>query len=264
VGNLVVFNGGLMRGQSAHWKLKKAVFVEAVQTAPRYRLFSIGDRYPAMVRDEARGVSLAAELYQVSEEAWPFIANIEAPGLYRGPVELSDGRVVEGMLGQERFVSRNGTDISSSGGWAHYPYRSAGVRTDRDPSELTFDLFVNGTLMRGLKLHENLKHAPYLGTYRTEPHYRLHSINDVHPGMYRLNPGERGGISVPGELYRISHSQWAALEASEPPNLYRGRVLLEDMTEVFGILYPRELAEGRHLDITAHGGWREYMAARNR
>ena len=41
-----------------------------------------------------------------------------------------------------------------------------------------------------------------------------------------------------------------------------GRVLLEDGSEVWGILYPRELAEGRHVDITAYGGWREYVAAR--
>ena len=33
MGNLVVFNGGLMRGQSAHWKLKAATYIEAVYTA---------------------------------------------------------------------------------------------------------------------------------------------------------------------------------------------------------------------------------------
>src|SRR5579859_137181 len=186
MGNLVVFNGGLMRGQSAHWKLKGATYLEAVYTAPHYRLFSIGDRYPAMIRDDAQGISIAAELYYVSDELWPFIDNIEPPGLYRGPVELADGRMLEGMLGQEYFVSLNGVDISAYGGWADYPYRSSGVRVDKDPAELAFDLFVNGTLMRGLKLHDNLNQAPYLGVVRTAPLYRLHSIGAVHPGMYRL------------------------------------------------------------------------------
>ena len=262
MGNLVVFNGGLMRGQSAHWKLKAATYIEAVYTAPCYRLYSIGDRYPAMLREDARGVSVAAELYYVPDEIWPYIDNIEPPGLYRGPVELADGRMLEGMLGQAPFVAKNGVDISDFGGWADYPCRSSGARIDKDPAVLAFDLFVNGTLMRGLKLHENLQHAPYLGVTRTEAHYRIHSIGDVHPGMYRLADDEPGGIAVPGELYRISEALWPALEDSEPPNLYRGRVLLEDGSEVWGILYPRELAEGRHVDITAYGGWREYVAAR--
>jgi gamma-glutamylcyclotransferase (GGCT)/AIG2-like uncharacterized protein YtfP len=264
MGNLVVFNGGLMRGQSAHWKLKGATFIEAVYTAPCYRLYSIGDRYPAMLRDDARGVAVAAELYFVPDEVWPFIDNIEPPGLYRGPVELADGRQLEGMLGQAHFVAVNGVDISDFGGWADYPQRAAGVRVDKDPGQLAFDLFVNGTLMRGLKLHENLKQAPYLGVYRSEPRYRLHSIGDVHPGMYRLERGENGGVGVQGELYRVAEALWPELEASEPPGLYRGRVLLEDGSEVWGILYPRELAEGQHLDISSFGSWRAYIAARER
>jgi gamma-glutamylcyclotransferase (GGCT)/AIG2-like uncharacterized protein YtfP len=263
LGNLVVFNGGLMRGQSAHWKLKAATFISEVATAPRYRLYSIGDRYPAMLRDDARGVSVAAELYYVPDDVWPFIDNIEPPGLYRGPVELADGRMLEGMLGQERFVAKNGVDISDFGGWADYPLRASGARIDKDPSDLAFDLFVNGTLMRGLKLHLNLKGSPYLGIYRTEPRYRVHSIGDVHPGMYRLDDDEPGGIGVPGELYRVSEALWPELEASEPANLYRGQVLLEDGSEVWGILYPRALAEGRHPDISPYGGWRAYAAARD-
>jgi gamma-glutamylcyclotransferase (GGCT)/AIG2-like uncharacterized protein YtfP len=262
LGTLIVFNGGLMRGQSAHWKLKGATFVAEVRTAPRYRLYSIGDRYPAMLREDARGVSVVAVLYYVPDEVWPYIDNIEPPGLYRGPVELADGRMLEGMLGQAPFVAKNGVDISDFGGWADYPFRSSGARIDKDPAVLAFDLFVNGTLMRGLKLHENLQHAPYLGATRTEARYHIHSIGDVHPGMYRLADAEPGGIAVPGELYRVSEALWPELEASEPPNLYRGRVLLEDGSEVWGILYPRELAEGRHVDITAYGGWREYVAAR--
>jgi hypothetical protein len=31
---------------------------------------------------------------------------------------------------------------------------------------------------------------------------------------------------------------------------------------VLGILYPRELAEGKYLDITDFGGWREYWATK--
>jgi len=121
---------------------------------------------------------------------------------------------------------------------------------------MTRTLFVNGTLMRGLALHGNLAGATFLGEAHTAPRYRLYSIDDVHPGMFEV---ETGGISVPGELYAMSDDVWARVEAGEPPGLYRGPVHLDDGQTVDGILYPRELAEGRHEDISSHGGWRAYI-----
>lgn len=119
-------------------------------------------------------------------------------------------------------------------------------------------LFVNGTLMRGLALHENLRGAEFLGEARTAPCYRLHSIGGRHPGMYEVTDG---GAAVDGELYNMSDEVWRRVEAGEPPGLYRGPVRLSDGRVVDGILYPRELAEGKHPDISAHGGWRAYVAA---
>jgi gamma-glutamylcyclotransferase (GGCT)/AIG2-like uncharacterized protein YtfP len=66
---------------------------------------------------------------------------------------------------------------------------------------LTLELFVNGTLMRGLALHENLEGAGFLGEFHTLPIYRLYSIDNIHPGMFQV---EEGGISVTGEMYRMS------------------------------------------------------------
>ena len=125
---------------------------------------------------------------------------------------------------------------------------------------MPFELFVNGTLMRRLPLHANLEGADFLGEARTAPVYRLYSIEDRHPGMFEVG---QGGVSVAGELYRVPDEVWRRVEAGEPPNLYRGRVRLADGREVLGILYPRELAEGRHRDISAYGGWRAYWAARH-
>lgn len=122
-----------------------------------------------------------------------------------------------------------------------------------------FELFVNGTLMRGLALHGNLAGAEFLGEARTAPIYRLHTIDDRHPGMFEV---ASGGISVLGELYRVPPEVWPKVEAGEPPGLYRGRVRLDDGREVYGILYPRELAEGSHRDISDYGDWRAYWAAR--
>lgn len=127
---------------------------------------------------------------------------------------------------------------------------------------MPFELFVNGTLMRGLKLQANMGDSELIGEFRTEPRYRIHSIDDIHPGMYRLKDDEAGGVAVAGELYLVDETTWQTIEAGEPPNLYRGRVLLEDGREVYGILYPRELAEQHYPDISEHGGWREYMQSK--
>lgn len=128
---------------------------------------------------------------------------------------------------------------------------------------MPFELFVNGTLMRGLKLHRNMGDSTFLGEFRTAPHYRVYTINDVHPGMYRLNEGEAGGASIWGELYIVDDAVWNAIEAGEPPNLYRGTIELEDGRQVLGILYPRELAEGNYPEITGFGGWRAYMDSKS-
>jgi AGZA family xanthine/uracil permease-like MFS transporter len=124
---------------------------------------------------------------------------------------------------------------------------------------VSVDLFVNGTLMRGLKLHSNLAGAEFLEACSTAPRYRIYSIANVHPGMFEVGPGE-DGISVPGELYRVPDDILDQVEAGEPPDLYRGPVHLIDGRVVDGILYPRVLAEGTHRDITLFGGWRAYAS----
>ncbi|MFA9441285.1 gamma-glutamylcyclotransferase [Uliginosibacterium sp. sgz301328] len=122
-------------------------------------------------------------------------------------------------------------------------------------------LFVNGTLMRGLALHKNLDGAEFLGEFRTRPVYRLYSINDVHPGMYRV---AEGGVAVTGEMYRMPDEVWARVEAGEPPHLYCGPVELEDGRVVDGILFPQEQITAAHTDISSFGDWRAYMASKGR
>lgn len=120
-------------------------------------------------------------------------------------------------------------------------------------------LFVNGTLMRGLALHENLAGATMLEETATAPAYRVHTIADIHPGMYRVQDGEVGA-SIAGELYRVPPNVLLRLLEGEPAHLYRAPVELADGRLVPGILFPRQLAE-QHPEITCHGGWRQYRAA---
>jgi len=61
------------------------------------------------------------------------------------------------------------------------------------------ELFVNGTLMRGLGLHANLEGARFLGEHATEPIYRLFSIDDLHPGMVEVADGTSLRATTPTE-----------------------------------------------------------------
>src|SRR5947209_5021780 len=85
-----VFYGTFMRGQPGHAHLSGARFVDAVGTAPRYRLYDVGG-LPALVEAE-QGVAIACELYEVSEEHAVRLAGLEPPGWERRPIDLSDGR----------------------------------------------------------------------------------------------------------------------------------------------------------------------------
>jgi gamma-glutamylcyclotransferase (GGCT)/AIG2-like uncharacterized protein YtfP len=124
-----------------------------------------------------------------------------------------------------------------------------------------FLLFVNGTLMRGLELHGNLKGGEFLEEAVTAPVYRLYSIGGAHPGMFEV---AEGGVAIAGELYRVSPDVWRHVAAGEPAGLHKGPVRLADGRTVEGILFPREQAEGRHPDISDHGDWRAYLASRRR
>jgi len=113
-----VIYGTFMRGQPGHGNLDGARFVEAVATAPRYRLFEVDARWPALIEDED-GVSIAAELYELDEPHLARLAELEPPGCDRAPVELADGRRAEAFLGAQSLRTR-GVDVSEHGGWAAY------------------------------------------------------------------------------------------------------------------------------------------------
>lgn len=121
-------------------------------------------------------------------------------------------------------------------------------------------LAVNGTLMRGLELNPNMlaAGARFVRDDRTERGYRLWSINDRHPAMLRT-PG--AGTEVALEVWDVPLAGLAAILLAEPPGLSIGKVALADGSIVLGVLGEPFLCEGQK-EITAHGGWRAYIAAR--
>ncbi len=121
-------------------------------------------------------------------------------------------------------------------------------------------LAVNGTLMRGLELNPNLiaVGATFVRETTTEPCYRIWSINDRHPGMVRVR---EGGVAVAVEVWAVPPAGLAEVLLREPPGLSIGKVKLSDGEVVLGVLAEPVLCEGQR-EITEHGGWRAYMAAK--
>ena len=121
-------------------------------------------------------------------------------------------------------------------------------------------LAVNGTLMRGLELNPNLLRAgaTFVREDHTDACYRIWSIDDRHPAMMRT-PGE--GTSVALEVWQVPAEGLASILLSEPPGLAIGKVVLRDGSIVLGVLGEPFLCEGKR-EITAHGGWRAYIATK--
>jgi hypothetical protein len=58
-------NGGGMRGGPIHHTISDHPFLGERWTAPKYRFFSVGDRFPAMWLVDQGGVAVPGELYDV-------------------------------------------------------------------------------------------------------------------------------------------------------------------------------------------------------
>jgi allophanate hydrolase-like protein len=114
--------------------------------------------------------------------------------------------------------------------------------------------------MRGLELNGNLlaAGATFVRETTTVAEYRLWSIGDRHPAMIRVGPG---GAAIAVEVWRVPAAGLARILLAEPPGLCIGKVPLADGEETLGVLGEPALCAGQR-EITQHGGWRAYLAAR--
>lgn len=114
-------NGTLMRGLELNGNLLAAgaEFVREATTEPSYRLWSIGDVHPAMLKVSGGGAAIALEVWQVPPEGLISILLAEPPGLSIGRVRLSDGEEMLGVLG-EPYLCEGQREITEHGGWRGY------------------------------------------------------------------------------------------------------------------------------------------------
>ena len=144
---------------------------------------------------------------------------------------------------------------------------SAPVATDAPPrrvpaSEPMLTLAVVGAHLRGLPLHGQLREreAVFVGEARTAPAYRLVALPGTvppKPGLLRVGPG---GASIALELWALPQRHVGSFLALIPAPLGLGSLSLDDGRSVHGFLCEAEAAQGAE-DISAHGGWRAYLAA---
>ena len=118
---LLAVNGTLMRGLELNPNLLavNATFVRETETEPAYRLWSINDRHPAMLRVATGGVAVTVEVWAVPPAGVATILLQEPPGLSIGKVKLADDSIVLGVLG-EPILCEGEKEITVFGGWRNY------------------------------------------------------------------------------------------------------------------------------------------------
>lgn len=118
---LVAVNGTLMRGLELNGNMTKAggVFVREDQTDAHYRLWSINDRHPGMIRVMEGGVSVALEIWELPMASFATLLLSEPAGLAIGKVKLADGSEVLGVLAEPWLVEGQ-REITEHGSWRQY------------------------------------------------------------------------------------------------------------------------------------------------
>lgn len=119
-----------------------------------------------------------------------------------------------------------------------------------------------GAHMSGLPLNHQVTSlgGRFLEATATAPDYRLHALAGgppARPGLVRVH---EGGAPIAVEVWAIPTAAVGALLAQVPAPLGFGRVRLADGRLVTGFLAEAAGLVGAQ-DITAHGGWRAYLAA---
>jgi AGZA family xanthine/uracil permease-like MFS transporter len=113
-----------MRGDVLHQNLDGARFISEARTAPRYRLYSIGDVHPGMIEAPTAGVSVDGEVYELDLEHLERIIAGEPPGLGVAVVELEGGDRRLGVFWVAAELPETAIDISDYGGWRAYRAQS--------------------------------------------------------------------------------------------------------------------------------------------
>ena len=117
-------NGTLMRGLELEKNLQNAGarFLREAKTQNCYRLWSIRDIHPAMIRVKPGtepSTAVDVEIWEVPAAGLASVLLQEPEGLTIGKVILEDGQTVLGVVGEPALVEGM-REITAWGGWRNY------------------------------------------------------------------------------------------------------------------------------------------------
>jgi allophanate hydrolase len=130
-----------------------------------------------------------------------------------------------------------------------------------EPGDGPIALAVAGAHLEGQPLNHQLtsRGARLVQRTTTAPCYRMVRLDTVppKPGVVRV---PSGGASLEVEVWELGPAAFGSFVAEVPPPLAIGTVELADGTEVAGFVCEGFAVDGAE-DITAHGGWRGWLAS---
>ncbi|MEO6088101.1 MAG: gamma-glutamylcyclotransferase [Umezawaea sp.] len=117
---LIFLNGGGMRGGPLHHQLQGTPLICTAHSAPKYRYFSVGDRFPAM-HGSGTG-SVVGEVYDLPLTILrDHLLPAEPPELEIGVIELTNGSACLATVLRHNFItSPDLVDITHIGDWRAY------------------------------------------------------------------------------------------------------------------------------------------------
>ena len=140
---------------------------------------------------------------------------------------------------------------------------AANSEADRWPASApTLPIAVVGAHLSGLPLNGQLveRGATLREATRTAPHYRLHALPETMPPKPGLVRVAQAGRAIEVEVWDMPLAAVGSFLASIPSPLGLGTIELADGRRVHGFLCEPHALAGAD-DISAHGGWRAYLAS---
>jgi allophanate hydrolase len=137
---------------------------------------------------------------------------------------------------------------------------ASAIASDSDERVL---VAVCGAHMEGLPLNPQLtsRGAAFVRRTRTIPSYKFYALPGgppIRPGLVRV---PAGGASIDVEVWSVPAEHFGSFVVGIPSPLGIGKVDLEDGEQVSGFVCEAHAVEGAR-DITALGGWRQYLRTR--
>ncbi|MBL8385607.1 MAG: allophanate hydrolase [Burkholderiales bacterium] len=189
-------------------------------------------------------------------------ASLRADGLPFGVTFIAPAWSEDGLCALAHDWQRS-TGLALGAGAATLPADPAALPLPA-PDPALVRVAVVGAHLSGMPLNRQLteRGARLVRAAGTAPAYRLFALPDTAPPKPGLERVARGGASIAIEVWEMPAERFGAFVAEVPPPLAIGSVELDDGSWVKGFVCEPWALE-RAEDITAHGGWRAYMAARS-